>query len=143
MTYVKQTLELTHQATLEMLHAAVAAAEQINQPQCIVIVDKSGETLASIRMNGAKFLSLLSARTKARTAASTGGASANVPTAVAPLIAAATDGGMTGLGGGFPIYVDGTLVGGIGVGSGTVEQDSSVALAALAIIGAVHEPPKT
>jgi len=57
MTYIHETLELTHTAALEMLSAAIAAAESIDQPQCIVIVDKSGETLASIRMTGAKFLS--------------------------------------------------------------------------------------
>ena len=51
------TLKLTHAAVLTMLGAAVSKAEEIGQPQCIVIVDASGETLGEIRMNGAKFLS--------------------------------------------------------------------------------------
>ena len=134
MTFIRESLELTHEAALEMLKAGIAAADSLNQPQCIVIVDKSGETLASIRMTGAKYLSRLSARAKARTAASTGAESASIPTEVAPLIAAATDGAVTGLSGGFPIYVDGHLVGGIGVGSGSPDQDCAVAKAAIAAI---------
>ena len=78
--HFEQTSKLTHRATLKMLEAAVAKAEEIGQPQCIVIVDASGETLGQIRMNGAKFLSLKSARTKARTAASIGAPSDNIPT---------------------------------------------------------------
>lgn len=140
MAFTRTTLELTHDAALAMLKAGTAAADDMGQPQCIVIVDKSGETLASLRMSGAKYLSLRSARAKARTAASIGAASAVIPPQVAPLIAAATQGEVTGLGGGHPIYIDGTLVGGIGVGSGSPEQDTSVALAAIAEIGGQPEP---
>lgn len=139
MAFTKDTLDLTHTAALAMLRAGAAAAEDIGQPQCIVIVDRSGETLASLRMTGAKYLSLRSARAKARTAASIGAASSAIPPQVAPLIAAATQGEVTGLGGGHPIYMDGTLVGGIGVGSGSAEQDTAVALAAIAEIGGQSE----
>lgn len=135
MSYTVETLDLTDDAALEMLRVAVAEADRIGQPQCIVIVDRSGETLASIRMTGAKFLSLRSATSKARTAASIRNSSNAIPAAVAPLIAAATQGEMTGLGGGLPIFVDGSLVGGIGVGSGSPEQDIAVARAAIAAIG--------
>lgn len=133
--HFEQTSKLTHRTTLKMLEAAVAKAEEIGQPQCIVIVDASGETLGQIRMNGAKFLSLKSARTKARTAASIGAPSDNIPTEVGLEIAAATGGDMTRLGGGLPIYDADNLVGGIGVGSGSPEQDKEVATAALNAIG--------
>ena len=43
---------------------------------------------------------------------------------------------MTGLGGGLPIIKDGICVGGIGVGSGSAEQDIEVAIAALSVVGA-------
>jgi len=119
-----------------MLNAAVDQAETIGQPQCIVIVDASGVTLGAIRMNGSKYLSRKSARAKARTAASIGVPTVNVPEAVRPAIAAATEGNMTGLPGGLPIIFDGTLVGGIGVGSGSGDQDIAVAKAGLAAIGA-------
>ncbi len=128
------TIRLTHRAALMMLEAAVAKAELIGQPQCIVIVDASGETLAALRMSGAKFLSLKSARTKARTAASIRAPSGDIPEAVGLAIAAATSGDMTRLAGGFPIVVDSEVVGGIGVGSGSPAQDCDVAEAALAAL---------
>jgi len=99
-------------------------------------VDVSGETLGELRMQGAKYLSRASARTKARTAASIGAPSDTIPEAVRPHIAAATQGQVTGLGGGLPIRMEGQLVGGIGIGSGSADQDIAVAKAALAAIGA-------
>lgn len=132
----RTTLTLTHEACLEMIAAAVARAEAIGQPQCISIVDASAVPLAEIRMSGAKVLSRLSARAKAQTAASTGQPSDAVPEQVRGAIALATDGAMTGLPGGLPIRFGGVLVGGIGVGSGTGEQDIDVARAALAAVGA-------
>lgn len=134
--FVVETKVLTHTAVLEMLRAAVAEAEKIGQPQCIVIVDASGETLGQIRMTGAKYLSVKSARAKARTAASIGNETTSIPEAVGPAIAAATQGDVTRLGGGLPIRIEGALVGGIGVGSGTPDQDRAVAVAALTAIGA-------
>ena len=128
---IEQTHRLTHQGVLAMLVAAVAKAEEIGQPQCIVIVDASGETLSQLRMTGAKYLSLKSARAKARTAASIGAPSANIPESVGLGIAAATEGDVTRLPGGLPIFVDGHLIGGVGVGSGSPEQDIAVAEAAL------------
>ncbi len=128
--------KLTHQATMTMLSAAIEEAERIGQPQCIVIVDASGELLGEIRMTGAKFLSRKSARSKALTSASIGAPTVNIPEAVRPALATATDGAVTGLPGGLPIIVDGELLGGIGVGSGTGEQDVTVGLAALSAIGA-------
>lgn len=136
MSFVKSTLQLTHEASLAMLQAGVAMATELAQPQCIVIVDASGEGLASLRMTGSKYLSLLSARSKARTAASIGVETTNIPEAVGPAIAAATGGEVTRLGGGLPIYMDGHLVGGIGIGSGSPDQDRAVAQAMLDAIGA-------
>ena len=132
--FTRATTLLTHDGALAMLTAAVAEAEAIGQPQCIVIVDASGETLAELRMTGAKFLSRKSAKAKARTAASIGAPSGNIPEEVGPAIAAATGGDVTRLQGGFPIVVDGELIGGIGVGSGSPEQDCQVAKAALAVL---------
>lgn len=130
------TLRLTDAALMAMLSAAMDKATAMGQPQCIVIVDPSAVDLASLRMTGAKVLSLRSARAKAQTAASTGRASHIVAEAVRPAIAAATDGAITGLPGGLPIWRDGVLLGGIGIGSGSGDQDIEVAMAALAAIGA-------
>lgn len=129
--HVEVTKRLTHQGALAMLTAAVSKAEEMGQPQCIVIVDASGVTMAQLRMSGAKYLSLKSAMAKARTAASIGAPSDVIPQDVGPAIAAATDGDMTRLGGGLPIFAGDVLLGGIGVGSGRPDQDIAVAEAAL------------
>jgi glc operon protein GlcG len=46
-------------------------------------------------------------------------------------LAVVTDGDMVNLKGGMPIVADGQVVGGIGVGSGTSDQDLEVAKVAL------------
>ena len=51
-------------------------------------------------------------------------------------LAIATQGKRINLPGGLPIIVDGHVIGGIGVGSGTGEQDKQVANAALAALPA-------
>lgn len=129
--YFQEDVKLTHLGVMAMLQAAVSQAEEIGQPQCIVIVDASGETLGQLRMTGAKFLSLKSAQAKARTAASIRAPSDAIPEHVGLAIAAATEGDMTRLGGGLPIVIKGHVVGAIGVGSGTPEQDIAVAQAAI------------
>lgn len=136
MERMQKTMRLTHRGVMEMLTAAIEKAEEIGQPQCIVVVDPSGETLGEIRMTGSKFLSRRSALAKALTSASHGIPSEAVPEPVRPAIAAATDGGVTGLPGGLPILVGDVLLGGIGVGSGAPDQDLAVARAALSAIEA-------
>ena len=136
MSHTIPTLALTHSGVMQMLSAAITKAEDMGQPQCIVIVDASGELLGEIRMNGAKFLARKSATAKARTAASIRAASNNIPEEFHIKIGFASDSHITSLPGGLPIMLDGHCVGGIGVGSGTGDQDVEVAQAALAAIGA-------
>lgn len=136
MSFTQATKILTHQGALAMLSAGAKAAEESGQPQCIVIVDASGELVAELRMTGAKFLSRKSALAKAQTAASTGAPGAAIPEDFRLPIGLATGGAVSGLPGGLPIREDGVLLGGIGVGSGSGEQDFAVARAALAAIGA-------
>ncbi len=134
--YTIATEQLSDEALATLLQAALSEARRIGVPQCIVVVDASAVDLVSFRMVGAKVLSMRSARAKAQTAASTGQPSATLPEAVRGAVAAATEGAMTGLPGGLPIRLNGRVVGGIGIGSGTGEQDVAVARAALAAIGA-------
>lgn len=136
MGFVEDAKVLSDAAIITMLDAGCAKAGEMGQPQCLVIVDVSGVDLGVMRMRGAKFLSLKSARAKAQTAASTGGQSAKIPEGIRVAIAQASGGAVTGLAGGFPIRIAGMLVGGVGVGSGTGIQDIEVAEAMLAAIGA-------
>jgi len=136
---IQQRLNLTHSGVMKMLSAGIAKAEEMNVPQCIVIVDASGELLGEIRMTGSKFLSRKSAKVKALTAASIGATGTNIPEEVRTSIGLATQGTVSGLPGGLPIKIDGDLLGGIGVGSGSGEQDFAVATAALEAIGAATD----
>lgn len=130
------TIALTHAAALTAIEAGMREAQQIGTPQCLVVVDPSGETIASLRMTGAKYLSLRTATSKARMAASINGPTGGMPIDVGTAVAVATNGGATPLPGGLPIRFDGRLAGAIGVGSGTGDQDIAVAKAALAQLGA-------
>ncbi len=136
MSKFRNTISLTSDAALEALSAAVAHAKSMNVPQCVFIVDRSGETLASVRMDGAKYLSMHTAHSKARTAASINSATGAMNAEFGIAAGIASQGGVTHLPGGLPIRFDNELAGAIGVGSGTGEQDFEVARAALAAIGA-------
>ncbi|AYG68806.1 MULTISPECIES: heme-binding protein [unclassified Rhizobium] len=136
MSHVLASSVLSDEGVMTLLTAAIAAATEMGQPQCIVIVDQSGVTLGSFRMRGSRFQSLKSAAAKAQTAASIGAPSHSLPEHARVPLAVATHGGMTGLRGGLPIRLAGALVGGIGVGSGSGEQDEQVARVALKAIGA-------
>lgn len=127
-------LKLTHAGALQLLSAAVGKATAMNQPQCIAIVDDGCNLLAFIRMDGAKVLSEKSSLHKAMTAASSRVPTGHTPADVETKLALATGGLVTNLKGGLPIIVDGHVVGGIGVGSGTGEQDREVANHALAAL---------
>lgn len=119
-----------------MLAVAEAKASEIGAPVNIVIVDEGGNDLALLRMDGAKFLSVSTARTKARTSASHRCPTTEIPIGIAQGLALASGGQITDMAGGLPIVVDGTCVGGIGIGSASDEDDITIALAALAAIGA-------
>lgn len=131
MTYLQHRPELTAEGALVVLQAAAAAAREIGTPQCIAVVDRGGHLLAFLRMDGAKVLSQYSATQKAATAASSAAPSGEVAEPLAAGLAAATQGRFTNLRGGLPILLEGHLVGAIGVGSGTAEQDLIVARAGI------------
>lgn len=134
--YTLESIKLTHEGALTMIHAGIAKATAMGVPQCIIVVDASGEVLASVRMDGAKYLSLRTAHAKARTAASSNNATGALGNEAAMAASISSKGAMTLLKGGLPIRFGGKLAGGIGVGSGTGDEDVEVAKAALAAVGA-------
>jgi len=125
----------------EMIAAAEAKARDIGTPMVIAVVDDGGVLKAFSRMDGAALLSVQVAQDKAYTAVGFA-----MPTHGwhdfikddAPL----ADGAPTGIdrlvifGGGYPITIDGDLVGAIGVSGGHYSQDQEVAEAGLGAIGA-------
>jgi glc operon protein GlcG len=126
------SLKLTIDGAMKLLQAAMTKARDMNVPECICVVDAGGHLLAYARMDGAFALSFDTALRKAQTAASYGAATGDIAAGVDLKLAIATEGKRINLPGGLPVIVDGHVIGGIGIGSGTGEQDKEVAKAALA-----------
>lgn len=98
-------------------------------PMFILVVDASGDEKASGRMDGNSPASPVLVPIKARTALAfrTSTATLASRTTDPARIASFTTAGFSLLGGGVPIVVDGVVVGAVGVGGGTPEQDDEVA----------------
>lgn len=119
-----------------LIAEAVTHANHIGVPMCIAIADEAGQLIAFRRMDGGKVTSSTIAIDKAFTAAGAKKATheygkASQPGAPAYGIASAIGGRLIVVGGGLPVIVNGEVVGGIGVSSGTPDQDIAVAQAAV------------
>jgi uncharacterized protein GlcG (DUF336 family) len=125
-------LKLTSEGAFKLLQAAVQKATAMGVPECISVVDAGGHLLAFVRMDGAFVQSIDTSLMKAMTAASYGIPTGGIEAGIDLKLAIATQGKRVNLPGGLPVIVDGHVVGGIGVGSGTGAQDREVAAAALA-----------
>ena len=139
MSETQSTLKLTYLGAQKILNAGIAAASEMGVPQCISVVDQGGHLIAFARMDGAFSMSLETSLRKAQTAACYGVPSGDVEAGIDIKLAIGTDGKRINLPGGLPIIVEGNLIGGIGVGSGTGAQDLVVAKAGVAVIsGSKH-----
>lgn len=134
MADTEPTRRLTCNGALKILHAAMEKATAMGVPQCITVVDAGGHMLAFCRMDGAYVLSNDSSMKKAVTAAIYGQLTGQMDDGIAIKLAIATDGRRINLPGGVPVIVDGHVIGGIGVGSGTGAQDLEVAKAGVAAL---------
>lgn len=128
--------ELAHR----IISAAEAKATEIGTPMVIAVCDESGVLKAFSRMDGAALLSVQIAQDKAYTAVGFG-----MPTDAwhpfikdDPPLAAGAVGGIDRLvvfGGGYPVEIDGRIVGAVGVSGGHYSQDMEVAQAGLSVLG--------
>ncbi len=119
-----------------LLAGARARAAEIGVPMCIAITDEGGNLVAFERMDGGKVTSITIAIDKSFTASGAKKATheyGEVSQPGAPVygIASAIGGRLMVVGGGLPVSVDGEVVGGIGVSSGTPAQDRDVAQAGI------------
>ncbi|WP_020617817.1 GlcG/HbpS family heme-binding protein [Paenibacillus daejeonensis] len=134
-----------------MIEAAKAAAEEAQVLETICIVDDGGYVIAMERMDGARITGPEIAIAKAFTASGhkrsthlfnqPGGPAS--PTGEAFGIHVMMPGKFAIFVGGFPIVVDGEVVGGVGISGGNGEQDTIVGTAALRALqdylGSDHE----
>jgi len=122
-----------------LMRGAVAKATEMQVPMCIAICDPSGTLVQFLRMDHAALLSVQIAQDKAFTAVSFGMPShewhdfiKNDPPLLHGIVHTPR---LVVFGGGYPVKVDGKVVGGIGVSGGHYTHDMQVAEAALAAAG--------
>ena len=129
------THRISHEATTRMIAAGLAKAAEIGALVSIAVVDDGGELIGFVRMDGARFFSGRSTIKKAITSASQRLPSGYFDKAGEVSMQIRMDGDFTNIAGGFPITVDGQVIGAVAAGGAKIEQDVEVARAALAAIG--------
>lgn len=141
---VRNQVRLNLQGARVVIAAAEAKAAELGLKVNVAVVDDGGHLLAFARMDGARPASGYTALTKATAAATfrvATGPLPGTPALPAELLnlsiqnaAAASGGKVTSLLGGQPIIIDGQVIGAVGVGGGTGEQDVEVGKAGIAAL---------
>ena len=138
MTIIKKSIDID--TAEQAIAGAAKKAGELGLKMCIAVSDESGDLKAFRRMDGAPKLSIQIAEDKAFTSAAYG-----LPTHVwydfikddPPLLHGITHTPrLIVFGGGFPIVLEGEVVGAIGISGGHYKQDMECARAALQAIGA-------
>jgi len=123
-----------------MVQAAERKAEELGVPQTVCVVDDGGYPLVLERMDGARITGAQIAWNKAFTAAGHKRSThlftkpphgPALPGNEAFGIQLSFEGRFAAFVGGFPIVVNGEVIGGVGLSGGNGEQDTQCALAAL------------
>jgi uncharacterized protein GlcG (DUF336 family) len=131
-------LSISFELAQKMVNAAVAKARELGVAENVAILDDGGNLKALIRMDGAPIPTIEMAQSKAYTAllgVSTQDFFKFIQGDPSLLAGIPTLSRIAAWGGGFPIKVNGELVGAIGVsGAPTVQNDIDCASAALALV---------
>src|SRR5580692_11287124 len=138
MTNVVKKHSISHELAQKMVNAAMAKARELGVAENVAILDDGGNLKAFSRMDGAPIPTIEMAQNKAYTAllgVSTQDFFNFIQADPSLLAGIPTLGRMAAWGGGFPVNVNGEVVGAIGVsGAPTVQNDIDVARAALAVV---------
>lgn len=133
----RPTAAITRAAATALITAALAAATDIGFEAAVAVTDASGFLRAFERADSAPFLTVEVAINKAYTAVSF-----NMPTHFWPgafadpnVAQLAHTPRLVAVGGGYPIFENGLLVGGIGISGGSALQDQQAAEKALQALG--------
>lgn len=137
---MKNALKLELHEARAMAHAALAKATEIGVPETVCITDEGGFPLVLERMDNARVTGPQIAWNKAFTAAghkrsthlfNTAPNGPALPGNEAFGIQWSFEGKFAVFVGGFPIVVNGEVIGGVGLSGGNGEQDTACGLAAL------------
>jgi uncharacterized protein GlcG (DUF336 family) len=137
---MKQSIKLELKEARDMIAAAIKKAQEIGVLESICVVDDGGYPLALERMDGARITGPQIAWNKAFTAAghkrsthlfNTPPNGPALPGNEAFGIQWSFDGKFAVFVGGFPVVVNGEVIGGVGLSGGNGEQDTRCGVAAL------------
>ncbi len=125
---MKTLPSLTHDDAVDVVRAALEAAEALSCAVVVAVVDLSGQLLELSRMDGVRGYSVDLALRKARTASGTGFSTALLAEALKgqPL-----GGEVLAVAGGVPVMIDSEIAGAIGVSGAQPDEDEAVAMAGL------------
>ena len=126
---------LTGEMAQKMVNAAAFAATQDQLAVSVTVVDASGQTLAMLRDHRAGVHTIRASYKKAYTANSQKRETAVIAKGIAdgsiPEDIRYLDENMLMMAGGIPVYIEGVVVGGIGVGGAHGSEDVRIAKAGL------------
>ncbi len=137
---MKQCLKLELAEARHMVHAAIAKAQAIGVTESICVVDDGGYPLVIERMDGARITGPQIAWNKAFTASghkrsthlfNTPPNGPGLPGNEAFGIQWSFEGRFAAFVGGYPVVVNGEVIGGVGLSGGNGEQDTACGVAAL------------
>ncbi len=133
-------IEMTQELAEQIGKAALAKAAEIGRPMSVSVVDESGRLVYYSRQNGAGFFTFDTSRAKAMAAASFKRSTMEITEnkdqnpllwfslpSVVPAQALPSPGGM-------PVFKDGRVIGALGLGGGSPQEDQDCALAGAAAI---------
>jgi len=133
-------IEITLEMAERIGKAALAKAKEMNRPMSVSVVDESGRLVYYSRADGAGFFTFDTSRAKAMAAASFKRSTMEITEhkdanpllwyslpSVVPAQALPSPGGL-------PIFKDGHVIGALGLGGGSPEEDHECALAGAAAI---------
>jgi glc operon protein GlcG len=136
-------IDLNLRGAQVILDASQEKAREMKLAVNLAVVDDGGHLIAFARMDGARPASGYTAQTKAQAAATFRRATGPVPPSDEPNLllnlslqnaAAASGGRFTSLFGGVPVMLENQVIGAVGVGGGTGEQDAEIAQAGIAAL---------
>lgn len=133
-------IEMTLELAEKIGKAALAKAQAMGRPMSVSVVDESGRLVFYSRQNGAGFFTFDTSRAKAMAAASFKRSTMEIAEnknqnpllwyslpSVVPAQALPSPGGM-------PVFKDGRVIGALGLGGGSPQEDQDCALAGASVI---------
>jgi uncharacterized protein GlcG (DUF336 family) len=134
-------IELTLELAEKVARAALAKAKAAGTPMTVSVVDEAGRLVVTLRGDGTSFFSPETSRAKAVAAANFGRPTKEMAElhAKSPLfwgtVGSVVPGQILTSMGGVPIRKGGRVIGGVGCGGGTAEQDHECAAAGAEALG--------